>query len=301
MGILAVDVSKAEHVVFDGKCRLNVENEHCAISKLLASHPGFEVICEATSKYHLSLARLAYEAGHRVYVVNPKEARNYKESRSFRAKTDPLDAKYLYEFALKHSGELRSWRPMAPDLQLIRDLLGKRDQAVKSRTKLTQAFDGDARLDHCLSTLGELIHSLDKEIEELAQSQDEYHRMKSLPGVGPLAAAALTCVLCRHDFKSAAALVAFFGIDLRVRDSGKFKGKRTLSKRGDPLLRFLICCAGKSLLLSKHGQAKALNLKAKGRHAPERWVIAARKLVRAAFALHNSQSTFEPTKWSWQT
>ena len=64
-----------------------------------------------------------------------------------------------------------------------------------------------------------------------------------MPGIGKLNAAALVTVFHRGAFAGADAFVSFIGLDICVRESGKFKGKRKLSKRGEAEIRRLLYCA----------------------------------------------------------
>ena len=46
------------------------------------------------------------------------------------------------------------------------------------------------------------------------------------PGIGPINAAALVAIFHRGVFSKSDAFIAFMGLDVRVRESGYFKGKR---------------------------------------------------------------------------
>jgi len=63
---------------------------------------------------------------------------------------------------------------------------------------------------------------------------------RAIPGVGPLTAMALVAVYHRGHFRSVDAFIAFMGTDVRVRESGQSRGRRKLTKKGDPELRRLL-------------------------------------------------------------
>ena len=65
-------------------------------------------------------------------------------------------------------------------------------------------------------------------------------RCQAIPGIGPLSALALTATFHQGTCRSADALIAFMGMDVRVRQSGRWKGKRKLTKKGDPEVRRLL-------------------------------------------------------------
>ncbi|MGM0988819.1 MAG: transposase, partial [Pseudomonadota bacterium] len=62
-------------------------------------------------------------------------------------------------------------------------------------------------------------------------------RCQAIEGVGELTATALVMAFLRGDFRRSDAYAAFLGLDVRVRDSGKQRGRRKLTKKGDPEIR----------------------------------------------------------------
>jgi transposase len=301
MKILAVDVSKDTLMPYDGAKGENVANTPSAISALLGAHPGYAVVCEATSTYHFELVNQAFCKGHRVYVVNPKEARNYKDSLSFRAKTDPLDARYLYEYVLRNEDLLRAFKPLSSEMRDLRAMLGERSMAVETRTALAMSFGKKKSVEQekVLEALKALIDSLDKKLKALASKFESYEIFLGLPGVGPVIACVLVFIFESRDFESPEEVVAFLGLDIQVKQSGQYKGQGKLSKRGDPLLRYMMCIAGRCLLFTNLAKDKKAQLVAQNRHLPERMVIGARKLVRTAWTLHHRKEHFDQKKWKW--
>lgn len=300
-----VDVSQMGLEIWDGERVFRLANDLPKIRAWLRRQGPGALICEPTSSYHLALASAARMAGWRVYLVNPKQARNYKNSRSFRAKTDRLDAEFLYEFLLRHEDDLRPWQPVPAQAQALRAKLRAYRSLEQAHTSLRQS----------LGALQDLPPSAAQVLEQLQKAKDEmlqqmtalasacecYPRVRSLPGVGPVSGVALTYLLEGFDFASPEALTAFVGLDLRVSDSGRSRGRRRLTKRGDPLLRHALGMAGWALLLSKAGRNKKLQLKARGHSTGAQMAIAARKLLKVAWHLHQSKTTFDASKWAWKT
>jgi transposase len=299
MRLLAFDVAKRELVVFDGTLIRKIENSAQSIRRFLKDYPGFVVAAEPTSHYHFELVFAAHELGCTVHLVNPKELRNYKNSRSFRAKTDPLDARFLHEFVTRHEGELRAWTPAAPHIRELRDLLGKRQLAVKALMQLTQACSQVPAFSEAKAALKKLIDTLTESMIDLANKDENFQRMQTIPGVGPISSLVLTYLFGAYRFESVDSLVAFLGLDLMVNDSGTHQGRRSLSKRGDPLLRHLLTCAGWSLLRTKLAKDKSAKLKEQNRAHAERMVIATRKILKVAYALNSKKNDFEIEKWRW--
>jgi len=84
------------------------------------------------------------------------------------------------------------------------------------------------------------IKKLDKEIMGRVQSQET--TLTSIPGIGVNTAGTILAEVgnferFRDDKDGAEKLVALAGIDPKVKESGKYKGKAKMSKRGSPYLR----------------------------------------------------------------
>ncbi|GMU39122.1 MAG: transposase [Fimbriimonadaceae bacterium] len=298
--VLAIDVAKAELVVFDGRSTTTVPNDRRSIRTLLKAHRERLLVCEPTSTHHRELVHEAHKLGMGVCLVNPRDAGCYRESRSFRAKTDVVDAVALHSFTVKHCDELRRWSPPSEELVRLRTLITARKTAVTHRASLTQAMGRMDEFRPVREELNRLVASLDAQIETIVRPYEEYSILRSIPGIGPVSATTTACAMRTCTFESADALVAYAGLDLRVRDSGSFKGRRRLTKRGDPVLRWCLVMAGFSFLQSGIGKPIDDDLKAKGRHRVERGVIAARKLLRLAHHLCERREHFDPQKFRWR-
>jgi len=297
--LICVDVAKSELVLFDGKKIWAIPNEKEAINSVLKEFPKHRIVCEPTSIYHLELATLAFKNRNEVSLVNPKEIKNYRDCRAFRAKTDRIDACAIYEFSIRHYEALRLWKPPAKQLEKLYKLISQRSCVVRNRVTLRQVFGQDQAIKPVISETTTLVEVLESQISEIAKSYEDYLRFSPMPGVGPLVCATLVYLFNRYEFADDDAAVAFVGIDLRVSDSGKYKGSRRLSKRGDPLIRNILIQGGFGLMISKAASQAKRKFDAAGRHRTEQGVIAARKILRTAYVLHNTKTDFDLSKWHW--
>ncbi|MBT8129377.1 MAG: transposase, partial [Gammaproteobacteria bacterium] len=93
-------------------------------------------------------------------------------------------------------------------------------------------------------------------------------------------------------FANSDAFVAFIGIDVRLRESGGYKGKRKLTKRGEAELRRLLYCATQPACCYPPFQAYYLKQIDKGLSKTAAKVVLARKLARIAFSLMLNQQQF---------
>jgi transposase len=85
---------------------------------------------------------------------------------------------------------------------------------------------------------------IEKESFEKAMKSDpvlEHHVIMSIPGIGPITGSVILGKICDiNRFENAEKLVAFAGIDPVIKESGKQRSQRSISKRGDSALRSAI-------------------------------------------------------------
>ena len=126
-------------------------------------------------------------------------------------------------------------------------LLKRRGTLAQTRVQLRQSLHGVGISTVALFTqINALLKRIDGRIKQLIDQlgwHADYQHCLTLPGIGPLNAAALVAAFHRGAFAGANAFVSFIGFDVRIRESGRFKGKRKLTKRGEAELRRLLYCA----------------------------------------------------------
>lgn len=128
-------------------------------------------------------------------------------------------------------------------------------------------------------------------IRELGWWSD-YQYCLSIPGIGSGNASALVAAYHRGSFAGSDAFVSYLGLDVRIRESGRFKGRRKLTKRGEPELRRLLFCASHP---ARHYHRFAEYYQRqldKGLCKMAARVVLARKLARIAFTLMRNEENF---------
>lgn len=300
--IASRNVDVAEH----GQAKvLRVSNEPQALTRWLKSLPAGTVLAmEATGRYHLTLARLAHERGLRVYVLNPRDVRHYAKGIGQRGKTDRLDAQLLARYVAHEHAQLHVWQPAAPELQRLDDLLRHRAALVRHKEALRQSLSQDHAVADMLAALlvpfNQAIKTLDAQLRQavaaLPEGRSALARITSVPGLGLLNGAALLRLFTRLGTASIDVAIAFTGLDPRPMDSGHKRGVRRLSKRGNPELRRLLFNAAMSASRTATWQPLYERERAKGLPCTAALVVLARKLVRVAFSLFKSGSSFDSTR-----
>lgn len=301
--LVGVDVGKKElWLSVDGAAPQRCANQLSAIRRWLKALAGpVEFALEATNDYHLSLALEAHRQGHGVYLLNGYRLNRYRESVGTRAKTDAGDARLLARYLERERQDLRPWSPPPQGYVQLQGLLRRRATLVQARVRLQQSLQGLPELQACLKRLVDEIQRIDTAIQHrieqavaAADWQTHVRRCRQLEGVGPLTAAALTMAFHRGRFKTSDAFIAFLGLDVRVRDSGRSRGRRKLTKAGDPELRRLLYLAAMQAKSKPAWQAYYQRHLNRGLAPIQALNVLARKLARVAFALMKNQTDYQP-------
>ena len=299
MCMIGIDPSKSELTLSTRGGRDKLRNEPRVLRDWACSLPEEAVVAvEATGRYHRPVLDALHGAGIRTYLLNPMHVARYRKALRPSLKTDASDAKMICRYLQREQDMLVPHKMPGKDLQELKDLLSYRETLVDKRVALRQSlseqtFQLDSRraLDESFKVM---MTEVDAKILALAKARPLYQKMRKIDGVGPLGAAALTWLFEAHDFVSSDQAVAFVGLDVSVRQSGKYVGKSKLTKRGPAFVRTFLFNGVNALRrleelrpLFEHHQAKNLSTTAVNN-------IVARKIIRIAYALaRHPEATFE--------
>ena len=296
---LGIDVAKDACVihVWESSETLELPNQPQAIEAYLKALQGpGRIAIEPTSHYHRYWVDRALALGFEVYLVNPRQLVHYREAVNQRNKTDPEDAWLLARFLAHEAHQLRPYQPLDAHAQYLWSLLKRRARVVEARKQLQQSFRDIQLSARALFTQFKcLLARIDQRILRAIQTlgwQDDYQRCRAIPGIGPLNAAALVAAYHRGAFANSNAFIAFIGMDVRQRESGRYKGKRKLTKRGEAEIRRLLYCAAQPARRYRPFSAYYQRQIEKGLPKIAAKVILARKMARIAFALMHNQTQF---------
>ncbi len=122
--------------------------------------------------------------------------------------------------------------------------------------------------------------------------------LRTVPGFGPVTAAALAACLVEKQFTHPDQFVAYLGLDIRVHQSGRRNGQFGLSKQGDAELRRLLYIAALSATQSRDTTfaQRYDREKAKGLTKPAALNAVARKLAKVAWSLVAHHTTYDPQR-----
>jgi transposase len=335
MDHIGIDVHKRDsqiYILAEGgevvEQRIRTEGERFAA--VLGARPRARLLIEASTDSEW-VARCLETLGHEVIVADPNFAPMYA-TRSRKVKTDRRDARALAEACLL--GAYRRAHRLSDPQRHVRGRLGVRDALVHTRTRYISVIrallrqhgygvpSGSAdrfidrvrglplpgRLRSVVAPLLAVMRPLNQQlaysdatIEHLAVQDPRVPRLRSVPGVGPVTAAAfLAAVDDAQRFHHAHQLEAYLGLVPREYSSGETQRRGPITKAGHSRVRWLLVQAARSILRCRPPAAEALwtwALRIAARRGTHVAVVAlARRLAGILYALLRDGTVYAPRR-----
>ncbi|WP_457661001.1 IS110 family RNA-guided transposase [Sinorhizobium medicae] len=235
--VIGCDIAKAHLDFFDSglERHFRIDNTPAAISAWLdgLDGRGVHIVFEATGRYDRQL-RIALETPELPYSrVNPARARDFAKAIGLLAKTDAIDARLLARMG--QSLPLSTQAPDDPARHVLARLHTRRDQLVamrqQERTRLheTEGIERDSAESH-MAWLDAEVARIEMACRDVLKAektlQEQEARLRSIPGIGPVAALTLIAHMPELGNRSAKAIAALAGLAPFNVDSGTSRGKR---------------------------------------------------------------------------
>lgn len=211
------------------------ESGIAALTEKLKTQAPTLVVLEATGGLEIPLTGAFCEAGLPVVVVNPRQVRDFAKATGRLAKTDAIDAAVLAHFA----GVIRPEVRPLPSQQAreLSDLMSRRGQMVEMITaehnRLGTAYGRVRReVQAHITWLEKRLKGLDDDLSKLIRStpvwREKDNLLQSAPGVADVLSCSLLASLPELGTLNRKKIAALVGVAPLNRDSGKFRGKRTI-------------------------------------------------------------------------
>ncbi len=193
------------------------------------------IVLEATGGLERALVAALGAAELPVSVVNPRQVRDFARATGRLAKTDVIDAGLLARFGEALKPEVR---PL-PDAQTqaLRGMVARRRQVVEmltaERNRVPQATPWVRRqLQRHIAGLRRQLAALDREVATLIQASPVWRArdnlLRSVPGIGTVTASLLVAALPELGRLNRKQIAALVGVAPHNRDSGSYRGKRSV-------------------------------------------------------------------------
>jgi transposase len=328
---IGIDISKDTfHVCvkqLDGeqvsiKATHSFENSHVGftgflnwtLTKTKMTNPLF--VMEATGIYHEELTHFLYSNGQSVAVVLANKIKHFAKSLNIKTKTDKSDASMIAHYGLERNPQ--PWQPMIPEIKNLRDLcrerLSLKQDIVRYKCQLHALEHAHGTLDLVLRIKKEQldfmqsnVKIIENEIKRLTKENTDFNeRVKKIETVKGLQLITIVTILCETNgfaqFNNIRQVVSYAGLDVTERQSGLFKGKTKISKKGNSRIRQ--CLYMPALTATNHNESiKALYQRIVERNPTikRKGIVAGmRKLLILVFVLWRKNETYK-TDYLWNT
>lgn len=301
--VVGIDVSKHTLDVFDSASGRSerVANTPGPLGDLAKRLASRFVVLEATGRYDGQLRRTLQAAGVAYARVSPSQARDFARAAGFLAKTDRVDARMLARLgqALRPAPA----EPIDEARERLAALHKRRDQLIafrqQERTRRMEIGDEPDLLDDIdrhLDWLEAEINAFDKRIAQAVAAtpvlQETERRLRSLPGIGPVGAATLLALLPELGQRSPKSIAALAGLAPFNRDSGQFRGQRTIRGGRRRVRQALYMAAVAASRSHSRFAATYQGLRAAGKPAKLAFIALARRILVTANAMVRDHQAF---------
>jgi transposase len=206
---------------------------------------------EATGVYYESFAYYLYNKGVRIHVLLPNKVKKFAESLNIKSKTDKIDSKILGHMGAERI--LEEWVLSSKVYRMLRTLSRERQQLISNRTVVKNHVHAEThtgnpvksvmtRMNNHIKYLNKQIESIEKEMNKVVLKDDflskKVSNITTIPGVAFLTA--ITIIAETNGFNSITSikqLSSYAGYDVSIKESGKWKGKARISKKGNSHIR----------------------------------------------------------------
>jgi transposase len=207
------------------------------VTRLRALRPA-RIVLEATGGLELPLAAALSVARLPVFVVNPRQVRDFARALGHLAKTDRIDASVLAQFAEAAKDRLVPYGLPDAQAQALAALVTRRRQVLsmleaeqhRLRTALPTVR---ARIERHIGVLQDELKDSNRDLAGLLEDSPAWRErdelVRSVPGVGPVLSATLLAELPELGSLNRKQIAALAGLAPMAHDSGKRHGKRRIA------------------------------------------------------------------------
>lgn len=310
--IAGVDVSKhrLDITLYDGERQNSYDIAYTAqaFNCLMKRYEDkqIHVVCEATGNYHLRLGKIAHDKGLKFSSVNPFIIKRYGDVWMKRAKTDRVDSRLIAQYGYEYTPA--STKQISPSRMTMQQILKAIDDLHNTESEYRNRLEAhsvnpygvgevEAVYTQILETVKIERKKLEEQLIELAQTKhkEPYELLLSIPGIGPIGASVIIAFFGKFEgFDTSKQAISYMGTSPVVKQSGQYKGKTMISRKGNPYLRKkLYMCAISARRYNPHCIPLYQRLIEKGMAKKPATVAVLNKLVRQAFGVLKSNKPFD--------
>jgi transposase len=240
--IVSIDVSKDSLAVYwqGVSSAKGYSNDKNGLEKLIQQikklGPSL-VVLECTGGYERLVCEILWQHSIPLAKVNPGRVRHFCRAKGYLAKSDPIDAKAIYEFGIVMEPTPQS--APSPELQEIKQLFLRRQQLKQIIVTEKNHLKAPCADKSAKSSVKRIIQFLQKEVKSIdikiasklrsiPELQSKVKVLEKEKCVGPVLLSALLALLPELGTLNRSSIAALVGLAPFNNDSGKFQGKRSI-------------------------------------------------------------------------
>ena len=286
-----IDVSKTTlHLATSEKFLIELPNTpsgHRRLGGYLEKCGDPMVVVEASGGYERKLCEFLQDQEISVHVAQPGCVRHFAKSLKVLAKTDRIDACVIARFGL--ATQPLPTPKTAPNVRQLRELSDRRAQVVEDRVRESNRLHMVTdkwiakQIQANIRRLEKQEKQIEEKIQKLRQDDKELKRkaetMMQLKGVGDKTANILLAHLPELGTLTRQQIAALAGLAPYTRESGQWKGKRTIYGGRSPIRKAMFLAARVAKRWCPIISAYFEKLKANGKPFKVAIIACARKML----------------------
>lgn len=244
-------------------------------------------VLEATGGYEKLCHEYLEKSGYFVHIGHPMRIHHFVKQKGYFAKTDKIDAKAIAEYGAQESVEPTPMKSKTE--QENKELSARRAQLVsmltaekcRLRDHLSASVTRSVKrqIKHIESEIDWVEAALEKNIEADETLLAKSKRLLTFKGVGTRTASTLIASLPEIGQLSRTQIACLSGLAPRNRDSGRMRGKRTISGGRPDVRKILYMSALASIRHNSVMKAFYARLKTQGKASKVALTAVMRKII----------------------
>jgi len=217
------------------KSFVNDDQGRVDMARFLAETKPALIIMEASGGYEIPVVEVLALRCLKVAVINPRQVRDFAKAIGRLAKTDTIDAEIIARFAEAIRPDVRPLKDK--DAQQLQAFITRRRQLVqmlteeKNRLPIAPSWTKPDIEAH-IKWLTDCISKVEKDISALIRKtplwKEKENLLRTFKGIGPVNACTLLARLPESGQLGRRKIAALAGLAPVNRDSGKYRGRRTI-------------------------------------------------------------------------
>jgi transposase len=235
---LGLDVSQDSVTLYDSRTRqtLTIDNRRETLINALTPLADRDLaICEATGGHEDVLLGALHTLGIPAHRADAAKVKAFIRSFGKRAKTDPIDARWLAQYGLDRAAKLALWQPPEACQRQIEALVARRLDLVamrrqeQCRLKAPRTLLADDIAGH-IAELDTRIRIIESQIQNLIAQHEQFatrdKALRSVPGISHVLAPLLIATMPELGSINRHQAASLAGCAPHPKDSGKTNAYR---------------------------------------------------------------------------